>query len=436
MVETLTPAGCGSRQRHRIAVALFTAGSVLGAAALGAVLGLAGSPLDREWALGLVAALALVAAAREAGLVRLPLPQFRRQVPERWRREWPLAGWSFGYGLGLGVGVLTHQVVWTFWVMAAGALALGDPLVAAACLVPFGLGRALMVVLPAPGDGDAAAAVVRMVGRRRWLRPANVAALLIAAGLIAASPALGQSTTTRGEFDPAASGRILAVAVGDSAGPAVVVRAPSAAPVRYDGGRSPALDGEVLAYADDAGVRVVRWRTGEELARLPGTLAKPAVDFPLVAYVRVVAGGGQRLEVRNVATGAIRVVAQAGRGTDLGRPALRNGQIAWHVAAGRRSQIRIGPANGSRPSRVVASSVTGLQINPSLAHGRIAWVEQTGSISALRLRGTRGGPVRTLNTLRGPNRILWTTALGLRTAYATRWNPVNGRAEIVARPWR
>lgn len=435
MVETLTPAGCGSRQRHRIAVALFTAGSVLGAAALGAVLGLAGAPLDREWALGVVAALALVAAAREAGLVRIPLPQLRRQVPERWRREWPLAGWSFGYGLGLGVGLLTHQVVWTFWVMAAGALALGDPLVAAACLTPFGLGRALMVVLPAPGGEDAAAAVGRMVERRRWLRPANVAALLVAAGLIAASPALAQSTT-RGEFDPAASGRILAVAVSDPAGAAVVVRAPSAAPVRYDGARSPALDGDVLAYADDEGVRVVRWRTGEELARLPGMLTKPAIDFPLVAYVRLVPGGGQRLELRNVTNGAIRVVAQVARGFDLGRPALRNGQIAWHVAAGRRSQIRLGPVNGSRPSRVVASSVTGLQVNPSLAYGRIAWVEQTGSISALRIRAIRGGPVRTLNTLRGPNRILWTTALGLRTAYVTRWNPVNGRAEMLARRWR
>ncbi|MBJ7455353.1 MAG: hypothetical protein JHC74_04770 [Thermoleophilia bacterium] len=436
MVETLTPAGCGSRQRHRIAVALFTAGSVLGAAALGAVLGLAGSPLDRQWALSVVAALALVAAAREAGLVRIPLPQLRRQVPEHWRREWPLAGWSFGYGVGLGVGVLTHQVVWTFWVMAAGALALGDPLVAAACLVPFGLGRALMVVLPTPSGEDAATAVGRMVERRRWLRPANVAGLLVAAGLIAASPALGQSATTQGEYDPAASGRILAVSVSDAVGAAVVVRAPSVAPVRYDGGRAPALEGELLAYADDAGVRVVRWRTGEELARLPGTLTKPAIDYPLVAYVRIVAGGGQRLELRNVVNGAIRVVAQAGRGSDLGRPALRNGQIAWHVAAGRRSQIRLAPANGSRPSRLIAESVTGLQVNPSLAHGRIAWVEQAGSISALRLRAIRGGPVRTLTTLRGPNRILWTTALGLRTAYVTRWNPINGRAEIVSRPWR
>ena len=146
--------------------------------------------------------------------------------------------------------------------------------------------------------------------------------------------------------------------------------------------------------------------------------------------------GGQRLELRNVATGAIRVVAKAGRGVRPRPARLRNGRIAWHVAAGRRSQIRLGPANGSRPSRVVASSVTGLQINPSLAYGRIAWVEQAGSISALRLRADPRGPGAHPQHPARPNRILWTTALGLRTAYATRWNPVNGRAEIVSRRWR
>ncbi len=403
---------------------------------LGAALGLAGSALDRTWALG------VVGRARRWWRRRVrrawcayPLPQLRRQVPERWRREWPLAGWTLGYGAGLGVGVLTHQVVWTFWVMAAGALALGDPLVSAACLAPFGIGRALMVVVPTPGGHEAAAAVGRMVERRRWLRPLNVAGLLVAAGLIAVSPAVAQSAT-RGEYDPAASGRVLAVSVSDDAGAAVIVRPPSLPEVRFDGGRSPALDGDLLAYADDAGLRVVRWRTGEEVARLEGTLTKPALDYPLVAYVRQVAGGGQRLETRNVVSGRIRTVAQVGRGSDLGRPALRAGRIAWHVAAGRRSQIRLGPADGSRPAVVVASSVTGLQVNPSLGSGRIAWVEQAASISALRLRPIRGGAVRTLTTLRGPNRILWSTALGRDTAYATRWNPVNGRAEIISRRWR
>ena len=433
MVETLTPAGCGSRQRYRVALALFALGAILAAGVLGAALGLAGSAIEGTWALAVVGALALLAAAREAGLVRMPVPELRRQVPERWRREWPLAGWSFGYGAGLGVGVLTHQAVWTFWVAAAGALALGDPVTSALCLAPFGLGRALMVALPARGGRDAADAVGRMIARRRWLRPANVAALLFAAIALGSAPALAAAVT--GRHDPAASGRVLAVASSDASGESVIVRPASLPEVRYVGGRSPALDGDLLAYADGAGIRILRWRTGEEVARVEGALAKPALDYPLVAYVRAVPDG-QRLELRNLATGSLRVVAKGGRGVDIGRPSVRGGLIAWHVAAGRRSQIRLGPVDGARPSRVIASSVTGLQINPSLAYGHVLWVEQAASVSALRIRRIGGGRVRTLTTLQGPNRILWTTALGLRTAYATRWNPVNGRSEIISRRWR
>ena len=89
MVETITPAGCGSRRRYRIALALFALAAVLASAALGALLGLAGSALDRTVALAVVAALALVAAAREIGLIPGPVPGARGQVPERWRRDWP-----------------------------------------------------------------------------------------------------------------------------------------------------------------------------------------------------------------------------------------------------------------------------------------------------------------------------------------------------------
>ena len=85
---------------------------------------------------------------------------------------------------------------------------------------------------------------------------------------------------------------------------------------------------------------------------------------------------------------------------------------------------------------MLASSVTGLQINPSIARGRILWVEQAGSSSYLHIRRLAGGRVRTLTTLRGPSRFLWTTALAGRTAYATRWNPVSGRAELISRRWR
>src|SRR5215207_9074224 len=119
MVETFTPAVCGSRNRQRLALLGFAVG------ALGMVLGV-------ELALA-VAGLALLAAVREAGLVRVPLPQVRRQVPERWRASLPLPVWSLGYGAGLGAGFFTFHPVSTFWVACAGAVALGRPIVAAAC---------------------------------------------------------------------------------------------------------------------------------------------------------------------------------------------------------------------------------------------------------------------------------------------------------------
>ena len=437
MVETITPDVCGGRHRKQVAVALFAVGAIAAAAALGAALGAIGSHLDQDVALAVVGVLALLGALREAGWLRLPLPQLAQQVPERGRREWPLPVWSLAYGAGLGFGFLTHQVVVTFWIVAAGALALGDPLVSALVLAPFGLGRGLMVALPARGRRDPAAAVERLARRRRVLRPANAIMLAVLAGAIAATPALAQGGAS-GKYDPAAWDGVVAATVSSPGGPpAVVVRPRLVPPVRFEGAHSPALDGDLLAYADAAGIRVVNWRTGQEMLRLPapdGTLTKPALDWPLVAYVRVFPRS-QRLELFNASNGRTRRYARTLGATDLGRPALRNGVIAWHVAAGRHSEIRVAHV-ARRGYRVLATSVTGLQINPSIAAGRILWVEQAGSFSYLHIRRLAGGRVRTLATLRGPSRFLWTTALASRTAYATRWNPISGRAELIARRWR
>ncbi len=260
--------------------------------------------------------------------------------------------------------------------------------------------------------------------------PSLVAALALLG--LTASAALGQGQGVSGVHDPAASGRVVAVAVLGADGPAVVVRSPGAPPVRYEGARSPALDGGLLAYADATGLRVVRWRTGEEVARLDGPFTKPAIDWPRLAYVRV-GRSGQRLGLFDARTRRGRTVASVGRGTDLGRPALRGGFIAWHVAAGRRSEIRVASVRRPTGGRLVASSVTGLQVNPSLASGRILWVEQAASTSYLRLRRLSGGPIRTLVTVRGPGRILWTTALGAGRAYVTRWAPTRGRGEVISR---
>ena len=45
MVETITPAVCGSRKRQLVALVLFALGAVAASAALGAVLGFAGSAI-------------------------------------------------------------------------------------------------------------------------------------------------------------------------------------------------------------------------------------------------------------------------------------------------------------------------------------------------------------------------------------------------------
>jgi len=256
------------------------------------------------------------------------------------------------------------------------------------------------------------------------------------AGLaLLAAPAAAQDAGLRGTSDPSASGRAVAVTVHGAGGPAVVVRAPGRAPVRFDGASWPALDGPRLAYVDGDGVRVVDWRTGTEIVRLDGPAAKPALDWPRLAYVRL-APAGRRLDLIHLPTGRRRVVTGVGPGTDLGRPTLAGGLIAYHVAAGRRSEIRLTSVARLGRGRLVASAVSGLQISPSIAYGRILWVEQSGSTSYLRLRRLGGGAVRTLASVRGARRILWTSALGARVAYATRWAAAQGRGRVISRRWR
>ncbi|MGH3012190.1 MAG: hypothetical protein ACRDMY_10215, partial [Gaiellaceae bacterium] len=184
MLETFTPAVCRSRQRQIVAQALFTIAAVATAAILGLVLGLVGAGLGARQALVAAVALALVAAAREAGILRFRLPQSRRQVPERWRQELPLPVWASGYGAGLGAGFFTFQPVSTFWVACAGALALARPVPAALCLSLYGAGRAAMVVWPRRRTGDPTAAVERLTRRRGALLKANALALVACAVLL------------------------------------------------------------------------------------------------------------------------------------------------------------------------------------------------------------------------------------------------------------
>ena len=261
MISTISPAGCGGRHRRNLALAAFALGAVIASALLGLALGAVGAVAgaDRLGVALAVGALALVAAARESGLVRLPLPQVRRQVPERWRREWPLPLWSAAYGAGLGLGVLTHQAVATFWVVCAAAVWLAEPVPASIALAAFGAGRALAASLPAE----------RVLAARPLLLRVNAIVLVLCAALVVAPAADARPQVLNlgpgSQDDPSFSNGVLAFTQrGPAAG--VVVAPPNAPRFTVPGAAGTALDEGLLAYRDwpasssSTGTRARRWR--------------------------------------------------------------------------------------------------------------------------------------------------------------------------------
>lgn len=427
MLETFTPAVCGSRKRQIVAQALFALSAVAAAAALGLALGLLGAALGGERAVLAAAGLALVAAAREAGLVRFPVPQARRQVPERWRFELPLPLWSSGYGAGLGAGFFTFQPVSTYWVACAGALALARPLPAALCFSLYGAGRALMVVWPRRQEADPTAAVERLVTRRGALLRANVVALLACAVLLAAAPAAG-GAVVESALDPSASGRALAFATqsGD-----VVVREGGTDTVFPDASQ-PALSGDYLAYVDAQGIAVVRWRTGEEVTRVDNPNASlPALGWPNVAYVRR-DSERRRIIVKNLVTGTSTRFVSARLSTDLGRPSLRHGRLAWHVVTRSSSRIIVLTLSSGRRRTIAVSRIAHLT-NPSLHYKKVIWVDARSKVTRLRQGRVDSRSTKVLATVKGRGVRYWTTSLSPDLAYFTRWTVRTGAADIRSR---
>lgn len=433
MLETFTPAVCGSRKRQIVAQALFAVSAVVMAAGLGLFLGLAGSALGAERAVLGAAALALVAAAREAGFLRLPLPQARRQVPERWRFELPLPVWASGYGAGLGAGFFTYQPVSTFWVACAGALALARPVPAALCLSLYGAGRALMIVWPRRRSVDATAAVERLTRRRGALLRANVVALVACGILLAVAPAASGAVAriAPNAYDPSVHAGNLAYAT--AGGDVVVKPSGGGANIVYPDASQPALSGPYLAYVDAAGIRVIRWQDGSEVARIANPNAsRPALDWPRLAFVRR-DPPRRRLFVRNLQSGTQTVYSTVRMPTDLGRPSLRFGRLAWHTASRSGSQIMVVTlANGAR--KTVAKTKIGLLGNPSLYRDRLVWVDARFGSTFLKQGWVRGPRRIVLARIRSRTVSYWTTSYASNGAYMTRWVMPTGRTDVYIRP--
>jgi hypothetical protein len=154
MMGSITPLGeRGRGRRWGPTVGAYLVGSALGGLAAGAAAGTVGM-LVRTAAPGgpvllwAAAAVALAAAALDAGLARtlLPagrLPGPRRQVNEEWLTRY--RGWVYGAGFGMQLGAGVATIVTTAGVYAALVVAAisGSPRTGALIGLAFGVARAL-----------------------------------------------------------------------------------------------------------------------------------------------------------------------------------------------------------------------------------------------------------------------------------------------------
>lgn len=139
----------GERRRWLVNVTAYTLAGTLTSALVGAGLGAAGAavlPDHVGWVgTALVLAVALLALARELGIVAVPLPQLGRQTRGVWANWYGARIAAVLWGLDLGLTFTTWVELSGVWVLATVAFVAGEPLVGAALFTSYWLGRALSV---------------------------------------------------------------------------------------------------------------------------------------------------------------------------------------------------------------------------------------------------------------------------------------------------
>jgi hypothetical protein len=204
MIGTISPLVQGARSQWWRSVASLVAGSVAGGAVVFACLGSFGSvvvgglpPLGRWGIIGLVG---IVLAAREFGLIRLPLPTVHRSVPPSWWIQRGAIRGAFAYGFVLGMGVTTVIPFGSFYLIAGCAFLAGDPLYSLGLGVAYGAARAFPVLgtsyLVGRSDRQSTWQVTSVLtdqinaweGHARWLNAVAAGIFAGAAATLAAWP--------------------------------------------------------------------------------------------------------------------------------------------------------------------------------------------------------------------------------------------------------
>lgn len=190
----------GQRRKWLTNAVAYTLAGAVTSALVGGGLGVAGGLLlpDRLGRLGTVVALAVavVALARELGLVAVPLPQIGRQTQGLWAKRYSGATAATLWGLDLGLTFTTWLDMAGPWVLAAVAFLGGDPLIGVALFVAYWLGRALPVwigPLMVTSATDTPALLASLDDQQRLFRSVHVAALAWSAVAISIWMGIGTS---------------------------------------------------------------------------------------------------------------------------------------------------------------------------------------------------------------------------------------------------
>jgi hypothetical protein len=442
MIETIGPVGhTGGRPTTAAACLTFVAGALVGGAATFGALGALGALVhgaDDRAAYAAAAAIAAIAAIAEIRGVSI-VPQVRRQLPEHWRRVMPMPLAAGLYGILLGLGFTTFVLTFGVFALAGIVLAVGEPVIAIAVGLAFGVGRALPVALLAPFAGrPAGIRVTELMADRpgiyRGVRLGDGLALLAAAvALAVAVPASASRTEARPAADPASAGKALLYQRPDRS--AMIQRQGPDLAIQ---GHDPAAGGGRIATIASGEIVLMSAVTLDVIGRVPAPDADAVAVSRRWVVWRARRNGHDFLRARNVTDprnpGPEHSLGKAGGAAQLGRPSLDDNRLVYARATRGENRIVKRLLGAKRKKRakvtVMRSRVEGLS-NPSIQGGALLYVRHTRRADRLKLARLGGhGSGRTLLSRRGGT--LWSTSLSEKRAYVTLLHGTRPRQKILS----
>ena len=156
-LSLLRPAGAYNASSVALWIPAFLAhgmGYLAGGLVLAAILGLVAwmvptGGLASGWGVALVGLIGLAYGLHQTGIVRIPYPQRRAQVPHRARMELPMGQTGLLYGWLLGLNFVTYVRTPILYLVVAAAVVSGSPAIAVLLVLSLNLGRFLPMLVNA-----------------------------------------------------------------------------------------------------------------------------------------------------------------------------------------------------------------------------------------------------------------------------------------------